>query len=164
MQVSNVLSRYSDLAVLGRHKEAAEKASEKAAEKPAAQSATAGSAAMVREILKDYDVTDLSPRKLSEMLQRLHGAGVLTDEQFQQLALIRLDLDSQNVGPEERIDLVDHYRRRLEEVQRNLADGDWSGSDRSDPDIDRVRQWLTWLEKFALIEAAPDHLGLSSAV
>src|SRR5687768_8984813 len=50
------------------------------------------------DILSRYDVTAISPRSFSQLVQELHQAGVLQDADQEQLALLRLELDQQGVG------------------------------------------------------------------
>lgn len=158
MQIGSVLSRYSDPA-LDRRKDTVDGAFEKALGKPAMTAREEAAAANVRAILQDYDVTDISPRGFSEMLQRLHQAGALTSQQFQELSVIRLDLDTEGVAPEESINLIDYYGRRLEKLQRAVEDPDAGSLDPRQPGVESVRQWVAWLEKFATARAASEDLG-----
>lgn len=98
------------------------------------------------EILARYDLTDITPREFSQMLDELHQAGLLTDQQFQELSEIRNDLASADVLPQEKIDLLDFYRRLLEKAERLGTD------DTPDETAGQVADWrrrLAWLEKLA---------------
>lgn len=162
MQINSVFSGYPDPTTFGLRHETAEPAGESSVEKSSVAAAGADSIAAVRDILADYDVTDIAPRQLSEMLQRLHKSGALTEDQFQELSLIRLDLDAQGASPDEPIDLIDFYGRRLEKLQRDVMDGRTNGPQDLEPRLDAVRQWLAWLEKFAMVRSAPDDVGFSA--
>ena len=140
-----------------------------AAESPESGSPQAGPASgptpTLREILARYDVTDISPRGFSEMIQKLHQAGALTDEQFQELSLVRLDLDLDDVAPDENLNLIDYYADKLSELQHGLEDaGNRLGSPAGDPPPPAaVQRRLAWLQKLTAIQSAPDALGLDQS-
>lgn len=114
------------------------------------------------DILARYDLTDITPREFSQMLDELHQAGLLTDEQYQELNEIRKDLASADVLPQEKIDLLDFYRRLLEKADRVGGDGAEGGTARQVADW---RRRLTWLEKLAaaqgeMTQATPQSDGV----
>ena len=151
------------LGQLTRRNQPAEPAAEKPPDTSAGQpEAAVGRSPLLREILAGYDVTDISPREFSEMLQELHQAGALTDEQFQDLSRVRLDLDSNNIDPREPLDLVKFYVEKLEELQPTLRElGEQAGSPPVDPAaVAVVQRRLAWLGKFAAIQSAPDGMDL----
>ncbi len=107
----------------------------------------------LRAIAAEYDVTDISPRAFSEMIDRLRQAGALSDKDYQELAAIRVDLEQAGVGPDDEIDLVQFYRQRLQEAAHAEE------SQKSPrPDLERLRARVEWLQKFAALrspEASP---------
>ena len=114
------------------------------------------------DILARYDLTDITPREFSQMLDELHRSGLLTDEQFRELNEIRKDLASADVLPQEKIDLLDFYRRLLEKADR-MGSTDVADGATSRQVADRRRR-LAWLEKLAaaqgeIAQAAPDSDG-----
>lgn len=159
MQIGSVLSRFSDPATFERRKDTVDGFLEKTLGVPASSPGGEAAVTVIREILQDYDVTDISPRGFSEMLQRLHQAGGLTSEQFQELSVIRLDLDTEGVAPEEPINLIDYYSRRLEKLERDIQGGNAASQSPGEPGVESVRQWVAWLEKFAMAGAMPEDLG-----
>jgi len=78
---------------------------------PAAGSESAGA---LRQIAARYDVSDISPAEVSNLLQELHQAGLLSDGQYHELSQIRLDLDAAGVEADDRVDLLDFYAEKLE--------------------------------------------------
>ncbi|GEM_PF-3554538 len=118
------------------------------------------------EILGRYDLTDITPREFSQLLDELHQAGLLTDEQFRELNEIRKDLASADVLPQEKIDLLDFYRQLLD--QAKTADG----ADNDAGNLQRIADWqrrLGWLEKLASAQAeiaaiseSPESLALDT--
>jgi hypothetical protein len=128
---------------------------------------TSRNTAALGDILAQYDVTDISPRDFSEMIQKLYEAGALADQQFQELSLIRVDLDLEGVDPHERLDLLDFYLDKLRDLHRDLEDLRYpagSASASQPPAVGAIQRRLEWLEKFALIQAAPEALRLDTAV
>lgn len=114
------------------------------------------------DILARYDLTDITPREFSQLLDDLHQSGLLTDEQFRELSEIRKDLASADVLPQEKIDLLDFYRRLLEKADR-LASGDAQGA--TARQVADWRRRLDWLEKLAAAQseiaaASPDSDGV----
>ena len=161
MQISNVLAGHSDPATLAKQAEtvgAAGGRPPKTAEIHAA-SAAARTTAMA-EILSRYDVTDISPAEFSQMIQRLFEAGTLSEQEVQQLAAIRMDLDVEGVKADESIDLLDFYTQKIEKLQRRLSDADTPGA--GGQQLAPLLHRLDWLEKFALIQSTPDSIGLDA--
>jgi hypothetical protein len=160
MQIHSVLAGYADLAAACRG-ETAEAGGRRASEAAAPQTPSPSPAmAAMAEILGRYDVSDISPTEFSEMIQKLFEAGALSQQELQQLAAVRLDLDAEGVESDESIDLLEFYAEKIRDLQRRLSDSDSAVSDR--PQIAPLLERLDWLEKFALIQAAPDSIGLDA--
>ncbi|MHC4179561.1 MAG: hypothetical protein ACYSWU_18780, partial [Planctomycetota bacterium] len=121
-----------------------------------------GAATAMAEILSRYDVTDISPGQFSKMVQKLFEAGTLSDNELQQLAAIRLDLDIDGVEADESIDLLEFYARKIKKLQSRLSDSDAPAAERQQ--LSPLLHRLDWLEKFALIQSAPDAIGLNAVV
>ncbi len=160
MQIPNVSAGYPDPAALSKGGETVEAAGSRPpkAGEIHAFSAGAGTTAMA-EILSRYDVTDISPAEFSQMIQKLFEAGTLSEKELQQLAAVRLDLDLEGVEADESIDLLEFYARKVKKAQRQLSDSD-DPSDREQ--LGPLLGRLDWLQKFALIQSAPDAIGLDA--
>jgi len=118
-----------------------------------------------REILARYDVTDISPREFSDMIRKLHEAGALTGQQFQELSLIRVDLDLDGVDPDESLNLVEFYADKLSELRQSQDDSEDLGgsvSANQPAQLAPVERRLEWVAKFAAIQADSDHVGLNA--
>jgi hypothetical protein len=94
------------------------------------------------------------------MIQRLFEAGTLSEQELQQLAAIRIDLDLEGVEADESIDLLEFYAQKIEKAQRRLSDADATAADRQQ--LGPLLLRLDWLEKFALIQTTPDVIGLDA--
>jgi hypothetical protein len=111
----------------------------------------------LREILAQYDVTDITPREFSEMLHKMHKGGIISEEELKDLSLIRVDLDRDGIDPDESIDLVDYYSDKL---RKQTPDVDPSTPSADEPSPDGLKRRLNWLEKLALVQASPDDVDL----
>jgi len=132
--------------------------------KPLAE-ALAASSSVFRQIASDYDVTKITPKALSEMLQRLHESGGISDAEFQEMSAIRLDLDAEGISPDQPVNLVDFYTERLKRLREDQAffsqkAGECSQKQRS---LESVQRRLEWVRKLALIQSPQGQSGLDKA-
>jgi len=169
MEIAGILTAgkflSSALSQLGKPSQPQETAQGQPLETPATSAGPAGARPALREIVAEYDVTNISPREFSEMIRKLHVAGAISDQEFQELSQIRVDLDLQGVDPDETLNLVDSYLDKLSELYGSLDDpADAGGSPSADqlPQAVSVERRLAWLEKFATIQAGPDRAGLDA--
>ncbi len=155
MQVQNILSGYTDPATRRPTELLDSIAVRIAGDQGDAEAARSlSSAEAARNVLEKYDVTQITPRQLTEMIQRLFDAGAISQQELDQLAAIRLDLDLAGIDPEESIDLLRFYRDKIDETRRH------SGQGTAVPDALLGR--LDWVEKFALVQANPEAFGLDA--
>ncbi len=162
MQISNVLNDFSD-ATLRKRGESVEPADIAMREDGQQLAASfAGRAEALGDILSQYDVSDISPGEFSEMIQKLFNAGVLSDGELQQLAVVLLDLDLAGMDADESVDLLDFYSKKIDKIQRqiDLSDDGQPGENQLTPLLRR----LDWIEKFSMIQANPDSIGLNALV
>lgn len=165
VQINNLLAGSSDPMSVGKRNnllQAGDRASAAVGQEAAA---TAEGSSALRRIASQYDVREITPRDFSEMLQKLYKAGALGEEQWQELAVARLDLDLENIDPDETIDLVDFYADKLDKLLREQADSEGlPGTAKADrPLLEPVQQLLSWMEKFALIQSV-DTIGIDALV
>jgi hypothetical protein len=167
MQISSLFSGYSDPTSLTKILDPSTSTDTKKVEKTGEPSATTQvSAEVVQGIVSRYDLTNITPQQFSEMLQSLREAGALTDQQFQDLSMIRMDLDAQGVTSDESVNLLDLYRDRLEQLQKQFddaQDGLAQGSPQPES-LESVTRWLTWLEKIATLQSSPELMGVNAVV
>jgi hypothetical protein len=167
MKISNVIAGYSDLATLiSREKASAGEAvaEERPGTQPLHATAQGGPTAAMVAILSDYDVTDVSPAKFSEMIQELFDVGVISDVELQQLAAIRHDLEMAGLQPDDSLNLLEFYVEKLAELRRRDGDDGLGQTAGGRAEIGPVLRRLDWVEKFALIQSAPDAAGLDTVV
>ena len=132
-----------------------------ASERPSQTSSEATAA--LRNILARYDVTNISPRQFSAMLEELHETGAMSEEELNQLGLIFLDLDAEHVDLDESLDLVKFYSDKLDKLQEQLEEGEVGegGTSGVASSLAAVQSRLNWLTKFALMHSAPDAVGMN---
>ena len=118
------------------------------------------SSTVAGEILARYDVTDITPREFSEMVQKLYETGTISETELQQLAVIRQDMDLEDLDPDESIDLMEFYVKKIEKAQRQFEDLD--GPPQPHQQLTPLLRRLDWIEKFALVQSAPDAIGLDA--
>jgi hypothetical protein len=135
---------------------------EQSAESTAASEGLLSESERLREILSQYDLSRITPRELSEMLQQMRRAGVLSDQEYQRLSLIRLDLDLEQVDPNQPVDLVAFYADRLARLRKDLDDE--GRREEVDEALTAVAERLGWLEKFAAVQEAGPDAGLDAVV
>jgi len=153
MQVSSLLSRYFDQSSVSKRSESNEPSRDQQLEnKPLDLLSTKSCTTSAQEILSQYDVSDITPREFSEMLQSLHASGVITDQQYQDLSTLRAELDAQGIEPDEKIDLVQFCERRLEDARDSNAESSL---------VSTMERRLESLRKFALIQSTPELASLN---
>ncbi len=161
MQIRSVTSGYSDPAALGKRAEPGEVTLGGAAGAGESRGASAGrpNAAMAA-ILSNYDVTDITPTEFSEMVQKLYEAGAISQQELQQLTAVRHDMDVDGLSPDDSLDLVEFYQRKVKDLMRRSAEGEADAG--NSEALAALLRRLDWVQKFALIQLSPDALGLDA--
>ncbi|MGW8258489.1 MAG: hypothetical protein ACWGMZ_13465 [Thermoguttaceae bacterium] len=162
MQISNILSSLADPAGWGKKNNvstlsgaaAANSIDDKAQTNPAAAKAAV-------EILRNYNVKNITPEEFSQMIQKLQQAGVLSEKDVQDLAAVRVDLQNARIEPDESVDLLEFYTRKIDKAQQNLEDG--TDNANAVQSMAPYLQRLEWLQKFATIHDNPEAGGLDLA-
>ncbi|MBX7167642.1 MAG: hypothetical protein K1X74_15030 [Pirellulales bacterium] len=119
-----------------------------------------------REILGHYDITHITPREFTEMIQKLHAAGVIDDAQFRELSLVRLDLDAAGVDPEEPVDLLELHADQMNEQQRELSRLNERAKRNPGVTVEATQALATlqtrmaWLQKFARVQSGVEPQGI----
>ena len=167
MDVGGILRGMSPSAISSRGDDG-EKEQPAAVAAPPQQPAGGGlqNTAALREILARYDVTNISPREFSELAQSLREAGVISEEDFQELATIRLELDQNGVEPDGPLNLVDFFQEKLQQQEdqiRRLEQKQGAPIDRADALRATLRQ-IDWIQKFTLINSAAEYEPLDALV
>jgi hypothetical protein len=154
MQINSLSSRSVGLPTLPRGNDAAGAVGSGQAETTAESNASTSSPAF-RQILSQYDVSSITPRQFSEMLQKLHQSGTISDQQYQNLSQIRTDLDSSGVQPDDEVDLVKYYSQKLNQTPNSAAASAPTGSAGQPQTLNTTQARLDWLRKVSTIQNDP---------
>lgn len=103
--------------------------------------------ATLRKIVAQYDMTNVSPREFSEMLDRLKESGALSEKDFQDLAAIRMELDKAGMQSDESLDLLAYFQMRVDQLQGQ------SPGTVPEGDLSSARRQTEWLQRLAEIHA-----------
>jgi hypothetical protein len=162
MQISSIISGLSDPTTWGKKNEAAAPVNENVSKAVDAQVQSNPAARKVTaEILRKFDVTNITSEQFMQMIQQLYKAGALSEKDYQELAAVRSDLEHDGIEPDEQINMLEHYSDKLSKAQKELGDtlNEAARQKSLGPDMRR----LDWLQKFAAVQASPDALGLDIA-
>ena len=158
MQINTLSSRYLGLPTVRQGNDGAEPAQSNQSETAAAETNSSATSSTFRQILSQYDISSITPRQFSEMLQKLHQSGSMSDQQYQSLSQIRTDLDANGVQPDEEVDLVKFYSQKLNKAQNTTATAPTNISSLSagqPQSPSAIQQRLDWLRKVSTIQSDP---------
>lgn len=128
-----------------------------------------GATSTLRDILAHYDMREISPREFSQMIQKLHDAGELSDADLKELSLIRHEADLSGLDPDEPIDLIALLEKKLKQQQEELERLEKKSGNRL-PAADRqaylapIERQLDWLERFAMIHKSGSAEALNALI
>jgi len=117
--------------------------------------ARSGVQSLGQEILKSYDVTHITPRQFSEMLQKLRESGVISEEEYLDLTQIRRDLTEAGIEADEPVDLLDFYQKLMRKLQLMLSLASTESIDGIQQTLQRAEKHLEWLEKVSTQQLEP---------
>jgi hypothetical protein len=168
VQINSLLQGYQDPLGLGKRLETAA-AGAKAAVRSLARAVLSGNSNQAAaQIASQYDVTNISPQQYSAMIQKLHGAGTLNDQEFRNLAQLRVQLDSAGVNGATSVNLLQFCSGKLSEVQQKLqaasqaSDSVLFATDGLQRAAVSMTQRLDWLQKLSLLHNAPGLAGVDA--
>lgn len=164
MQISSVLTGYADAASGGRRADAVERSTHRSADTQSARGLSGAPSDALRQIMADYDLTRITPKEYSEMLDRLRKGGVIGDEEYGQLAQVRVELDSEGIGAGESTDLLSFYHQRAQRLSNQLEGlpPDTPGRTTVSQSLSATQHRMDWLEKLAMVHSQPDSIGLDT--
>ncbi len=119
--------------------------------------AVAAAGAAFRDIVSQYQVTNMSPQALSEMLQKLRSAGVINETEYQDLSAMRSDLESEGISSDKATNLIDFYSNRLEKLRKEQTSTSDSTTQTA---IATAQRRLEWLKKVEAIRSSLASVGL----
>lgn len=164
MQIKNILSHLSDPTRLGQNRDALESAARKTIESSATGIASGTTAAgKLRDILAGYDVTNISPKMFSELLQKLQQSGVVSDKDLQELSQVRTDLERDGIGTDQRVNLLDMYSKKLQSAEQDADKLEKKlGATAAQNFTGSLRRRVEWMAKFAAVHASPEGTAINA--
>jgi hypothetical protein len=166
MQINSVLAGRADTMASGKRSDPIQAAGATALD-ATGQRATSSvqAASATAQIMADYDLNDVSPQKFSEMLQRLHDAGALGDQEFRELAQVRLDMDQAGLEADNPTDVLKFCAQKSLQLQGQLAVLGASGGTPAQraalqQSVSAQAKRIDWLQKLDLVHDAPDTVAL----
>jgi hypothetical protein len=158
MQISTLSSPHLGLPTVRQGNGGAEPVQSQQAETAATEANSPATSSAFRQILSQYDISSITPRQFSEMLQKLHQSGTISDQQYQNLSQIRTDLDSNGVEPDEEVDLLKFYSQKLSSAQNAAAAAQAKTGSlpaAQSQSLSSMQQRLDWLQKVSTIQTDP---------
>jgi hypothetical protein len=164
MQISSVLSGYADATSGGRRSDSTERSTGHAGESQSSRGLSGTPTEAMRQVMADYDLTQITPQQYSEMLDRLRKGNAITEEEYSQLSQVRTELDSEGVGESEKVDLLSFYHQRSQRLSKQVEEtsSDTAGRAALAKSLRDTQHRLDWLEKLEMVHAQPDSIGLDA--
>ena len=161
MNITSLLPTFSGSAASAQRPAAVKNGSSPPASvsSPAATPSNSTTTAL-RQIVTQYDVTDISPDQFSQMIQQLSAAKAISPKEAQELSSVRGDLDAAGIGADQSVNLVDFYQQKIQAAQHEQ--GDLPNPDVQQQQMAPLAQRLGWLEKFATLHAHPEAASISA--
>ncbi len=135
------------------------------AAEPAPVSATASvrkpGATALRDVLSRYDMRNITPKQFAQFAQELRQGGLVTQDELQEISLIRLEMDQANIQPDEPVDLLKFLSKKLEKLQGSWGSPEAGGVIDGDTLQTTLRQ-LDWVRKFDGLQSKPDSASLDA--
>ena len=114
----------------------------------------------LRDIADDYDIQSIKPQELSEMLGRLHESGVITDDEYQMLGQLRVELEEAGYEADEPVDLIRFCEAKLKEIEEKQEDAQKVPENAQK----NTQAQLAWLQKMAIIQENPESVGINALI
>ena len=161
MQISNVISGLSDATSWGKKGEAAVQTGASAIKSIDSQVQTNFNAQKASaDILRQYEITNITPTEFSQMIQKLYKAGAISEKDYQELSTVRGDLEKAGIDPDESVNMLEFYSDKVSKEQKALGS---TLDETSQKSLGSDKRRLDWMQKFAAIQANPDAVGLDVA-
>ncbi len=100
-----------------------------------------------QELLARYDLRQITPRRFGELVQELRRREMLSPEEYQLLAGLRLELDQKGYRADQPLDLLQYLEDRLQEAQQDQL---LLGEDPAEQEalVQAIQQRLLWAQRF----------------
>ena len=159
MNVPNVFSGLSDLAsrftsAMSDTKAAAAKTA--VAPSPSPLTLTAA----MRDVVSQYDMTDITPSDFSKLVQQLTEKGAISQKDAQELSSVRVDLENAGVNGDDSVNLLGFYQQQIAKAQAAAAASPKSAAAKAG--LAALTGRLNWLQKFAAVGREGSSSGVNA--
>ncbi len=104
------------------------------------------------QLLARYDLRRITPRQFAELIQELRRGELISSEEYQLLAGLRLELDQTGHRADQPLDLVQYLEDRLREAQRDqLLLGEDPAEKNAQAQV--IQRRLLWAQRFEQLRA-----------
>jgi len=162
MQINNVLSSQADVTSAG--KRAASAGTAAANSVASAATASTSSTSAMAEVMRNYDLTEMTPTQFSEMIQKLRDNGSLTDAEYSQLAQLRAAMESDGIASDQAINVLNYCSQKCQALQKQ-ADALEKGSTTrasAEKSLATMQDCHSWVQKLQVVHQSPDSIGLNT--
>ncbi len=160
MKIANIIAGLTDGKVASKRPEAFELSPGKPSPTRWPDGLTPDAAVALRHTLAGFDVTSITPDEFSALVQRLYKAGAISQEDYQQLMAIRADLHADGIRPDERVNLIEFYARKMRRLQDRIDSLD--AAERQQ--LATITLRLDWVHKLAAMRQSPQGFGLAVVI
>jgi hypothetical protein len=115
--------------------------------------------AAMRQVLSQYDMTNITPNDFSNLVQQLSAKGAISPQDAQQLAAIPGQLQQAGVGPNESVNLLEFYQEQISKVGEAAAQ---SPNSASQMNVSQLVGQMQWVARFAAVRHAGSSAGLNA--
>jgi hypothetical protein len=115
--------------------------------------------AAMRQVLSQYDMTNITPNNFANLVQQLSAKGAISSTDAQQLAAIPGELQNAGVGPNESVNLLQFYQEQISKVQGTATQ---SPSAAAEANFSQLVGRMQWLAKFASARNPGNAAGLNA--
>src|SRR5690348_12505939 len=115
MQVSNLLNPFQAQTGFRAAQLAAIQDAPALEKLPADPSISGGTDNTFRDVLSQYDVTEITPRQFSALAQQLFQSRAISADDLRELSQMRMMIDQQHPDPDGPINLLEFFGQKLQE-------------------------------------------------
>jgi hypothetical protein len=128
----------------------------------AMQSKLSTPTAAMRQVLSQYDMTNITPNDFANLVQQLTAKGAISSTDAQQLASIPGELQNAGVAANEPVNLLQFYQEQVSKIQQTAAQSPNPASVTTN--FSQLMGRMQWVAKFAAARNPGGQTGLNAVV
>jgi hypothetical protein len=123
---------------------------------------TSTSSAAFRDIVKQYDIRNITPRQFSSLIEQLHDSGTISDADQKELAQLRAELDQSGADPDESMNLLDFMQTKIAQLQKKSDSLSSQNLNTGNLNLATAQKQLDWVKKLATVQSPTDNGGVDA--